>query len=342
MVSHRQLLGALFAAAALSAAAAPMPENSGMVCDSMIVNGWGVKPVLGDTQFILERDAGDFTILPNLIADNSRGKSAAEYTIDATLTDINGRVFARQESKLAVPAGGRSKADPFEGTRQRLNNQVALFTAEIADAAGRTTRISGIFGEAAPVGPEKADVFGMNVHFGRYDADQRWKLYPLLKKAGVSTVRTDSSFRNFKTREEARETLLRLKEAILGQEAFGFESMVLVGYFPPGFHRSAEKLVTAREWMELLARELKGRASFHYGRSGRRRIWRSSITRWRSARRRATRGRGAVHSASPRAISPISTGFWERGRATGSTRSACILTAARRRRRSPSCSPPAE
>ena len=68
MVSHRQLLGALFAAAALSAAAAPMPENSGMVCDSMIVNGWGVKPVLGDTQFILERDAGDFTILPNLIA----------------------------------------------------------------------------------------------------------------------------------------------------------------------------------------------------------------------------------------------------------------------------------
>ena len=207
MVSHRQLLGALFAAAALSAAAAPMPENSGMVCDSMIVNGWGVKPVLGDTQFILERDAGDFTILPNLSADNARGKSAAEYTIDATRTDINGRVFARQESKLAVPAGGRSKADPFEGTRQRLNNQVALFTAEIADAAGRTTRISGIFGEAAPVGPEKADVFGMNVHFGRYDADQRWKLYPLLKKAGVSTVRTDSSFRNFKTREEARETL---------------------------------------------------------------------------------------------------------------------------------------
>jgi hypothetical protein len=265
MVSHRQLLGALFAATALSAAAAPMPEDSGMVCDSMIVNGWGVKPVLGDTQFILERDAGDFTILPNLIADNSRGKNAAEYTIDATLTDINGRVFARQESKLSVPAGGRSKADPFEGTRQRLNNQVALFTAEIADAAGRTTRIFGIFGEAAPVGPEKADVFGMNVHFGRYDADQRWKLYPLLKKAGVSTVRTDSSFRNFKTREEARETLLRLKEAILGQEAFGFESMVLVGYFPPGFHRSAEKLVTAREWMELLARELKGRASFHYG-----------------------------------------------------------------------------
>ena len=100
MVSHRQLLGALFAAAALSAAAAPMPENSGMVCDSMIVNGWGVKPVLGDTQFILERDAGDFTILPNLIADNSRGKSAAEYTIDATLTD------GRRASSQSPPEAG--------------------------------------------------------------------------------------------------------------------------------------------------------------------------------------------------------------------------------------------
>ncbi|MBS1368805.1 MAG: hypothetical protein HPZ91_02510 [Lentisphaeria bacterium] len=217
----------------------------------------------GAAQGTLLRDRGNSEELPKLEVRNL-GKSDIEVTLKAALTDPAGKVRNSRESKLTIPAGSLKTVDPFDGAPSKVRNEILLFTAELS-AGQEKTELSGIFGTPRPVPAAAADIFGMNVHLGRFTPAERWKLMQMLKAAGVSTVRTDAGFQIPDDPAAVCKAVEKISEELLGLEAFGMRGMVMLGYFPGPFYESAEKQRLAFDWARKIAEGLKGRADFHYG-----------------------------------------------------------------------------
>ncbi len=220
-----------------------------------------VESKIGETVFSLVRDSGDAAKLPRLKAENRSGK-VAEFKVRGALYDRAGKAGEVYEAVLLVPAGQSAEIDPFDGKLSAVKDDVKLYKAEISGADGSTV-ISGIFGEAKPVPASAGDLFGMNVHLGRYDADVQWELLRHLANAGITQVRCDFSFGDPKNENEA--SFAVLQETVLGLEAFGMRPLVLLGYFPKSFYEGPDKLKMAHDWAELIARKFKGRVDYNYG-----------------------------------------------------------------------------
>ena len=222
-----------------------------------------VQGKIGEVEFSLDRDGRDFTKLPKLKAEN-KGADAAEFQVKTTLVDRTGKAGETIATTLSVPAGGTAELDPFAGKVERIAGDVKLYRSEISGNGGAVT-VSGIFGEAKPVPADAGDLFGMNVHLGRYSPDVQWELLQKLAAAGITQVRCDYSFVDPADKDSAFDGLVDLKETLLGLEAFGIRPLVLIGYFPNSFYTAPDKLQMAHDWAEYVAAELKGRCDYNYG-----------------------------------------------------------------------------
>lgn len=225
--------------------------------------GRKTEPVIKDAVFSLERNYSDFTELPRVTLRNNGG-TAESFELTSTLTDRDGKIIRSAGTRLSAPAGGKATADPFPGGMRKIKNSVVLFRTEIRGAKG-STHLSGIFGEAEPVRRNSANVFGMNVHTSWFDPDVQWELLRMLKDAGITTVREDTTFRDPEDKKGAEATVNQQLETVLAMEAFGIEPLVMIAWFPKGFYGSPEKLERAYKWAEYLAQRLRGRVDFHYG-----------------------------------------------------------------------------
>ncbi len=225
------------------------------------VMGERVASEIGEAKFSLVRDARDLSRLPKLRVENRSGE-AAEFKVKSTLSDRNGKVEISCDTVLTVPAKSSSEIDPFAGKLSAVTGRVVLYKSEISGKGG-ATEIAGIFGEAKPVSPASCDIFGMNVHLGRYNPEVQWELLKKLSEAGITQARCNFSFSDPRQKNEAE--FLTLRETILGLEAFGMRPLVLLGYFPRSFYESQDKLEMACNWAEFVGREFKGRVDYNYG-----------------------------------------------------------------------------
>ncbi len=214
---------------------------------------------LGTTVFALQGNVNDSTQLPCIKADNGGG--AATFSITATLTDTNGKTVKKTVVEMNA-APGKSEITPLSG---KLEKEILLFTAEISDNAGNKTLLSGIYGQPKPTSPQTVDIFGMNVHLGRFDAATQWKLLQMLKSAGITTVRLECTFLGIHDRDNMLNQMAHLETQILGLEAFGIRPLTLIGYFNPVFYESPEKMQMAYVYAAATAARFKGRTDWHYG-----------------------------------------------------------------------------
>lgn len=234
----------------------------GLLIPSVIQAGRKTIPVIKDAAFSLERNYSDFTSLPRITLHN-KGKDEKIFELSSTLTDTDGRIIRSAKTRLSAPAGGKATVAPFPG-ESKIRGQVVLFRTDVKGTDG-STHLSGIFGESRPVPRNSANVFGMNVHTSWFDPDVQWELLRMLKAAGITTVREDTTFRDPEDTKGIERTVRQQLETVLAMEAFGIEPLVMIAWFPKGFQNSPQKLERAYKWAEFLAKELKGRVDFHYG-----------------------------------------------------------------------------
>ncbi len=226
------------------------------------VYGWpGSK--IGSTRFSLNRDFEDLSKLPQLKADNKSDKPV-EFTVKTTLVDRYGKVTTSINSSIKVSAKGSASIDPLKGGISKIENGAMLLKSEITGIGGSTI-ISGIFGHSKPVKASAVDIFGINVHLGRYKPHVQWTLLQMMRAAGITQIREDSMFLDCNDSKNVTNQLNHLRQVVLGVEAFGMRPLILLGYFPSPFYQSSHKLKMAYDWAKMIGREFKGRVDYNYG-----------------------------------------------------------------------------
>jgi hypothetical protein len=212
-----------------------------------------------------KRSDYNFAIIPFAVINNT-GAAEENLRVVSSLTDTQGKVIRRGEYAINVGAGKSVEVDLFPDYKDKQVHDTYLLTTEIYRGNTQIHSLSDFVGVAKPVDSGAVDVFGMNVHLRRYTPDIQWKLLSMLREAGISTVRLDFNFAMPDMDEEVfNKAVEKLERVILGVEAFGIEPMVLIGYFPKGFHQSPDKLKNAYDWAKRVAARFKGRVSWHYG-----------------------------------------------------------------------------
>ncbi len=209
-----------------------------------------------------QRDGSDTTALPTVAVAND-GSEAISGTLECRLTDADGKVVWEQ----AVPYSAAPGATAEVKALAELPKLSETVLCEVADPAGTLApaELQGIFGPARLLRHDRDRLFGMNVHLGRYTPSERWKLLKMLKDAGVTTIRVDAGFADWRDKAAAERAKEALSEELLALEAFGMEPLVLLGFYPNSFYDSPEKSKMAYEWSRWIASQFPGRVSWHYG-----------------------------------------------------------------------------
>ncbi|EIP99090.1 protein of unknown function (DUF1083) [Opitutaceae bacterium TAV1] len=215
----------------------------------------------------IQRDA-DLSHYPRYEIRNTTTAPLA-ITIASSLEDTDGKLRQQAITTHTLAPGHTDTYPAYAPTttdpRAALRDDIALLRTTITTGDQPPETHTAIVGTPRPV-PRDGDYFiGMNAALQRYTPEEQWRALRMMRAAGVRSLRVEPGFRAPEP-DGAFRMDPRYEQVQLAAEAHGMNTLFLLSYFPPAWHKTSDKTRLAHDWARAIATHYKGRVwDYQYG-----------------------------------------------------------------------------